>query len=389
MTNTDFTEFLSTSTPVGNLQGGVMNTIIRGKKLAILLLSSCLSASSILAFSSPAQAAELCAKDKVYLVQSGRGLENPYYAFVNKGAEAFAKSVNLKSNWISSEGDSQKQLSQITSIVNEHKNCAVINVDPNESAILPAILDVAKAKGAHVIVQWNRPKGVTPKVYGDTFVAFMSENGYNQGYGSAIALLKAMGGKGSIVALQGILDNVPAQTRYAGLQAALKEYPKVKLLEQQTANWDQNEAQKLTQTFLTKYGKKITGVWTANDSMGLGALAALKAKKRTEVPVVGTDGLTQVLKLIEKGNGKSGFIATSVPGGAVQGAIGLAIGYQAAIGTHNVATAKAEYRAFYLKTNIATKANIKATLALAEDPVPALNFKDIWSVVGDVVPENL
>lgn len=369
-----------------------MNTVIRGRKLAILLLASCVSTSSIFAFSSPAQgqtAGAKCAKDKVYLVQSGRGLENPYYAFVNKGAEAFAKSVNLKSNWISSEGDSQKQLSQITSIVNEYKNCAVINVDPNESAILPAILDVAKAKGAHVIVQWNRPKGVTPKVYGDTFVAFMSENGFNQGYGSAIALLKAMGGKGSIVALQGILDNVPAQTRYAGLQAALKEYPKVKLLAQQTANWDQNEAQKLTQTFLTKYGKKITGVWTANDSMGLGALAALTAKKRTEVPVVGTDGLTQVLKLIAKGNGKSGFIATSVPGGAVQGAIGLAIGYQAAIGEHIVATAKPEYRAFYLKTNIATKANITETLALAEDPVPALNFKDIWSVVGDVVPENL
>lgn len=366
-----------------------MNKHSHGKGI-VSVLSLCLAATSLLAFSSTAaQAAEACAKDKVHLVQSGRGLENPYYAFVNQGSNAFAKSVGLTSEWISSEGDSQKQLSQITNIVNQYGNCAVINVDPNESAILPAILDVAKAKGAHVIVQWNRPKALSPKSYGDTFVAFMSENGYNQGYGSAIALLKAMGGKGKIVALQGILDNVPAQTRFLGLKAALKEYPKVKLLADQTANWDQNQAQKLTQNFITKYGKKITGVWTANDSMGLGALAALRAKGMKKVPVVGTDGLTQVLKLIKKGNGKSGFIATSVPGGAVQGGFGLAIGYAAATGAINVADLPAKYRAFYLKTNIATKANIKATLKLAKNPVPQLDFSDIWSNVGDTVPEDL
>ena len=367
-----------------------MKSQTRGKGIVFSILSLCLGASSALTFAAPAaQAADLCAKDKVHLVQSGRGLENPYYAFVNTGANAFAKTVGLTSEWISSEGDSQKQLAQITSIVNQYGNCAVINVDPNESAILPAILDAAKAKGAHVIVQWNRPKGLSPKSYGDTFVTFMSENGYNQGYGSAIALLKAMGGKGSIVALQGILDNVPAQTRFLGLKAALKLYPKVKLLADQTANWDQNQAQKLTQTFITKYGKQITGVWTANDSMGLGALAALTAKGMKSVPVVGTDGLTQTLKLIAAGNGKSGFIATSVPGGAVQGGFGLAIGYAAATGAITVADLPPNHRAFYLKTNLATKANIAATLALANDPVPSLNFSDIWSHVGDVIPEDL
>lgn len=366
-----------------------MKNQIRGKGIVFSFLSLCLGATSLMALSAPAAQAAACAKDKVHLVQSGRGLENPYYAFVNTGANAFAKTVGLTSEWISSEGDSQKQLSQITSIVNEHGNCAVINVDPNESAILPAILDAAKAKGAHVIVQWNRPKGLSPKSYGDTFVTFMSENGYNQGYGSAMALLKAMGGKGSIVALQGILDNVPAQTRFLGLKAALKKYPKVKLLADQTANWDQNQAQKLTQTFITKYGKKITGVWTANDSMALGAVAALAAKGMKSVPVVGTDGTTQALKLIEAGNGKSGLISTSVPGGAVQGGFGLAIGYAAATGAVTVADLPAKYRAFYLKTAIATKANIKATLALANNPVPSLDFSDIWSAVGDVIPEDL
>jgi hypothetical protein len=73
----------------------------------------------------------------------------------------------------------------------------------------------------------------------------------------------------------------------------------------------------------------------------------------------------------------------------VQGGFGLAIGYAAATGAVTVADLPAKYRAFYLKTAIATKANIKATLALANNPVPSLDFSDIWSAVGDVIPEDL
>lgn len=334
-----------------------------------------------------AAAAGACAPEDVFLVQSGRGLENEYYIAVDAGAQAFAKSVGLEGSyqWIASDGDSAKQQSQIEQLLAEHGACTVLNVDPNESAILPAILDAVNREGAWMTVQWNRPEGVTPLTSGKHFVAFMSEDGYVQGYETAKALFDAMGGSGNIVALQGMLDNTVAQTRFQGLQAALAEYPDITLLEDQTAKWDRTEGQNVTQTFITKYGEDINGVWAANDSMGLGAAAALQAAG-IAAPITGIDGLAETLELIQAGDGTSGMVATTIANAANQGGFGLAIAYAAATGQIDPDTEPADHRSFYLKTNIATKANVDS-VPLPDD-TSTMDFSDIWSVVGGEIPES-
>ena len=331
-------------------------------------------------------AAGACAPEDVFLVQSGRGLENEYYIAVDAGAQAFAQSVGLEDRyqWIASDGDSAKQQSQIEQLLAEHGACTVLNVDPNESAILPAILDAVNREGAWMTVQWNRPEGVTPLTSGKHFVAFMSEDGYVQGYETAKALFEAMGGSGNIIALQGMLDNTVAQTRFQGLQAALEEYPDITLLEDQTAKWDRTEGQNVTQALITKYGEDINGVWAANDSMGLGAAAALEAAGIT-APITGIDGLAETLELIQAGDGTSGMVATTIANAANQGGFGLAIAYAAATGQIDPDTEPAEHRSFYLKTNIATKANVDS-VPLPDD-TSGMDFSNIWSVVGGVIPE--
>lgn len=333
-----------------------------------------------------AAAAGACAPEDVFLVQSGRGLENEYYIAVDAGAQAFAQSVGLEDRyqWIASDGDSAKQQSQIEQLLAEHGACTVLNVDPNESAILPAILDAVNREGAWMTVQWNRPEGVTPLTSGKHFVAFMSEDGYVQGYETAKALFEAMGGSGNIIALQGMLDNTVAQTRFQGLQAALEEYPDITLLEDQTAKWDRTEGQNVTQALITKYGEDINGVWAANDSMGLGAAAALEAAGIT-APITGIDGLAETLELIQAGDGTSGMVATTIANAANQGGFGLAIAYAAATGQIDPDTEPAEHRSFYLKTNIATKANVDS-VPLPDD-TSGMDFSNIWSVVGGVIPE--
>ena len=326
-----------------------------------------------------------CDPKDIKLVQSGRGLENEYYVSVDAGSKAFADSVGLLDNyqWIASDGDSQKQLSQITSILAQSGACTVLNVDPNESAILPAILDAVVANNAWLTVQWNRPEGTSPQETGPNWVAFMSEDGFVQGHDTAKALFEAMGGTGGIVALQGILDNTVAQSRFAGLQKALEEYPDIKLLGDQTAKWDRTEGQNVMQTFLTKFGDEITGVWAGNDAMGLGAVAANEAAGK-KIPVSGIDGLEESLKAIAAGDGKSGFIATTQANAANQGGFGLAIAYAAATGEIDPTTEPDEHRAFFLKTNIVTKANVADIPA--PDDTSKMDFSDIWSVVGAAIP---
>jgi len=368
--------------------GAVMAT---GAALALALAGCSSSTGSSAGASSSAASggasAGACAPTGVTLIQSGRGLENEYYVAVDAGAKAFAASVGLtdKYKWIASDGDSAKQLSQIKSILATSGKCTVINIDPNDNSVTPAILDAAKAAGAYVVTQWNKPDGTSPVKYGDTWVSHMSVDGGPQGYETAKALFKAMGGKGSIVALQGILDNVPAKQRFEGLKKALAEYPNITLLEDQTAGWDRTKGQNVTQTFLTKYGNKINGIWTANDGMGLGALEAVKAAgKEGQIKISGTDGLQEAIDAV-KNAAKTGFVATTQSTAAVQGAYGLAIGYKAATGAITVADLKPEQRAFYLAMKPIVTAENASTITAPDNVTGLTPITDIWSQIASPI----
>ncbi|NLU71418.1 sugar ABC transporter substrate-binding protein [Streptomyces sp. HNM0575] len=323
-----------------------------------------------------------CKPSEVTLVQSGRGLSNEYYVAVDAGARAFAKSQGLKRKyqWIASDGDSSKQLSQIQSILAKGGKCVVLNVDPNESSVLPAIVKAVDKSGAWLVTQWNRPAGLSPERSSPHWVAHMSVDGVPQGYETAKALFKSMGGKGSIVALQGILDNPPAKERYKGLKKALKEYPGIKLLSSQTAEWDRTKGQNVTQNYLTKYGKKIDGVWAASDSMGLGALGAVKnAGREGQVEIASVDGLAETVHKVQ--DPSTGYVATTQSSAVPQGGFGLSIGFAAATGKINPAKESRERRSFYLKPKpIITRANASSVPPATD--TSRFHFKDLWSQQG-------
>ncbi|WP_369745523.1 sugar ABC transporter substrate-binding protein [Paenarthrobacter sp. AMU7] len=326
-----------------------------------------------------------CKPEDVTLVQSGRGLENEYYVSIDAAARKFAASKGLESKyqWIASDGDSSKQLGQIKSILAKGGNCVVINLDANESSVVPSVVKEAEKAGAWLVTQWNKPDGLSPESSSAHWVAHMSVNGVPQGYDTAKALFESMGGKGSVVALQGILDNPPAKERFAGLQKALQEYPGITLLEEQTAEWDRTKGQNVTQTFLTKYGDKIGGVWTANDAMALGALEAVKnAGKQGAIKVSGIDGLAEAVKNVE--NPQTGYVATTQSTAAAQASYGLAIGLAAATGEFDPAKEPKEHRSFYLK---ALPAITSSTTSSVPDPadISKFNLSDIWSQTGDPI----
>lgn len=354
-----------------------------GAALAAAMAFGALSACSGAISSGVSTERGTCQPDEVQLVQSGRGLENEYYVAVNTGAKAFAASQGMSDryHWISSGGDSSRQLGQIKSLLAKYGSCTVLNVDANESSIVPAIVKAVDQAGAWLVTQWNKPDAVSPQTSGIHWVAHMSVNGVPQGYETAKVLFEHMGGEGNIVALQGILDNPPAKERFRGLQKALAEYPGITLLADQSAGWDRTTAQNTTQTWLTKYGDQIGGVWAAGDDMALGALEALKngGHGGGAVPVTGVDGLTQAIELV--GRPDSGYVATTESTGARQGAVGLEIGLAAATGRIDPATEPAARRSFYLKPlPVITAANV----ATAPRPMDTdnLNFTDLWADLG-------
>lgn len=366
------------------------NSLIRSTALAAgavavaVAMSSCSGA--VTSGSAAQSGSASCDAKDVTLVQSGRGLDNEYYVSVDNAAKAFAQSKGLEANyqWIASDGDSSKQLSQIKSILAKSGKCTVLNVDANESSLVPAVVKAVQDAGAYVVTQWNRPDGTSPETSDSpNWVAHMSVDGVPQGYDTAKALFDAMGGTGNIVALQGILDNPPAKERFAGLQKALAEYPNIHLLEDQTANWDRTQGQNITQTFLTKYPGQINGVWTANDEEGLGALEAVKnAGLAGQIKVTGIDGLSEAINLVK--DPSSGYVATTQSTAAAQGAFGLAIGLAAATGEFDPTTEPVDHRSFNLKPLPDITA---ATAGNVPDPnsISGFDLTDIWSQAGTAI----
>lgn len=304
-----------------------------------------------------ATAEEPAANEDLVLVQAVRSLSNPYHANWVAGGELFAESVGIEQVVLSDEGDSQKQLSQIKSLLAGGKTI-ILNVDPNTSSDAQAIVRAVSDAGGYVVTQWNKPDDLHPWDVSDNWVAHVSFDGTVGGYEIAKALFEEMGGEGGIIALQGILDNVPAKQRFAGLERALEEYPGIQLLDQQTAEWDRNTGYEVTQTLLSKHGDAVGGVWAANDNMALGALEAVKAAGLGgQIPIVGVDAVPEALEAIQDFE-NTGYLATVSSDAFWQGGAPLSLAYQAAIGEFDVAAAPNEQREFYGTQYLVTQDNV-------------------------------
>lgn len=85
-----------------------------------------------------------------------------------------------------------------------------------------------------------------------------------------------LGGKGDYVELLGKESDTNAGVRSQGYHDVLDDYSDMKMVAQQSANWSQTEAFSRMETLLQKH-PNIVGVISGNDTMALGAEAALKA----------------------------------------------------------------------------------------------------------------
>lgn len=125
--------------------------------------------------------------------------------------------------------------------------------------------------------------------------------------------IKAIGGKGNVALLYGPMGSDGQVQRKAGYDEVLKEYPDVKVVFEQTANWDTAEALSVTENWLST-GKGIDAIVAQNDSMSLGALKALTdSNKAKDVKVFGVDATEDGLASIKDG-GLSGTVSQDTSG---------------------------------------------------------------------------
>ena len=317
-----------------------------------------------------------CDKSNIRFVNSMREIAQPYHADLDKGGRLFLQSVGIpESQYVLqlNQGDTDKQASLMRALLATNPSCTIFNVEPNNLPAVNLMVQTANQTGAWIVTHWSHPDGFLPYPDNDHWVAHVGVNSLDGGLSAANALINAMGGKGGIVALQGILDNLPAQLRFKGLQDVMAKNPGVTLLDQQTANWDRSQAFPIMQAWLAKYGDKINAVWAANDDMALGALEALRAAGLAgKIQVVGADGIPEAIQAIAKGE----MTATVSTDAYYQGSIGLAMGYCILTGQTPLPKQWTnEQRDFNLRLITITKDNVQQYL----NPPPASAYVNDWA----------
>jgi ribose transport system substrate-binding protein len=183
-----------------------------------------------------------------------------------------------------------EQMSQIEDVIVRRPDAvAFIPVDSN--AMVPGV-ERLNAAGIPVV-------NVTDRSVGGEFVSFVGCNEYEIAASTARRLLQAMNGRGNVVIIEGVRGSSNNTTRMKGFADALAEFPNVKLLASQPANFQRLQALQVMENLLQSY-RDLDGVLALNDAMALGVVEALEAANRKAL-VVGINGTKEAVDAVVAG----------------------------------------------------------------------------------------
>jgi erythritol transport system substrate-binding protein len=218
--------------------------------------------------------------------------DNPFFAAEASAADAKAKALGYSTQVYSHDDDASKQDQLFDSAIAAHASAIILDNAGADASIAA----IKKAKDAGI------PSFLIDREINATGVAAVQivSNNYQGATLGAQAFVTAMGEKGNYVELTGKESDTNAGIRSKGYHDVLDQYPDLKMVAQQSANWDQNEAFSKMETILQAH-PEVNGVIAGNDTMAMGAIAALAAANRKDVIVTGFDGSNDVRDAILAG----------------------------------------------------------------------------------------
>lgn len=208
-------------------------------------------------------------------------MDNPFFGQEAAGAEARAKALGYETLKFSHDDDAYKQSQLIDTAI--ARNAAAIILDNAGADASAAAIGKAKAAGVPVFLIDREIN-----VRGIATAQIVSNNFQGAALG-AEAFVQAMGEQGAYVELVGKESDTNAAIRSRGFHEVIDQYPDLKMIGRQSANWSQAEAFAKTQSILQAH-PEVKGIIAGNDTMAMGAVAALESAGRGDVVVVGFDG---------------------------------------------------------------------------------------------------
>lgn len=253
------------------------------------------------------------AEEPIKVGVSYQNMANEFITYMADACRAKAEELGVELIELDGQGDASTQLKQIESFITSE--CDAIILNPYDaSGCVPCVVAANEASIPIVVVN-----GSVDNV--DDASCYIGGDTIDSGRQAMQMMAEKLEGKGNIVVILGPTSHSAQLDRSQGIEEVLANYPDIKIIAEETANWDRAEAMTLMENWL-QMGEQIDGVVGQNDEMAIGALKAIQAAG-LEIPVVGIDAIADALSLVGTGEMIGTVYQDAVGQGA--GAVELAV----------------------------------------------------------------
>lgn len=264
--------------------------------LAALCMTSALFAGCQTKTQEAAKPAENSSPKSKLIVIITPSHSNPFFKSEAVGAEAKAKELGYETLTLVHDDDGNKQ-NELFDTAISRKAAAIICDNAGADITVAAVKKAKAAKIPTFLI--DREINVTGEA-----VSQIVANNFQGAKLGAEEFVKQMGEKGNYVELVGKESDTNAGIRSKGYHDVMDQYTDMKMVARQSANWSQTEAYSKMESII-QANKDIKGVICGNDTMAMGAMAAIKAAGLKNVIVVGLDGSNEVRDSILAGDIKA------------------------------------------------------------------------------------
>ena len=196
-------------------------------------------------------------------------LNNPYFVQLRDGAQAEAKKAGVDLTVTDAQNDASQQANQVQNFASQDMKAIILN---------PVDSDAAGARGQGGATRRHpghrgRPRRQRRRGRAHRRLRQRRRAASWRPRSSPSSL----GGKGTVVVLQGTAGTSAARDRGQGFTEGIKAFPGIQVVAQQPADFDRTKGLDVMTNLLQSH-PGINGVFAENDEMALGAIKALGDK---------------------------------------------------------------------------------------------------------------
>jgi len=230
-----------------------------------------------------------------------KNLTNPWFTQTLTGAEEAASELNVELIVLNCMEKPEVQLSQVEDLISSKVDAILAFATSLEGGGVMG--DKAHAVGIPYIILDNFHKNMDLNI--------MTSDNIKGGNMQAEYIVEKLKGKGVVVILQGKPGELSAQNRTKGNVDIYEKYPDIRVVGPYSADWDANKAMQVMEDVLQRESK-IDAIVANNDTMILGAIAALESFGMQDVITVGWDTVPEAVEAIREGRLEASVDANAV-----------------------------------------------------------------------------